>query len=185
MLVPLEKKNNIPEIKEMEERDYWEQRGPLTDKKVAKTNQPVSKDKRESFLSIRLSGSEITELRDLASKYNSGPSTLARNILVYILNKMKTPNDNTPQTITMNDLFQGVASTMPQGFLDRYTDLYKSATIGDEDNPSMLIMSQSQLKEAQDMGKSFVVNLIRLVNPNLKLVTPEDENYEKIKSLTH
>ena len=180
----MEKKNNTREVKEREDRDYWEKRGPLADKKVARVNQPVSKDKRESFLSIRLSGSEITELRDLASKYDSGPSTLARNILVSILTKAKEPSVNATQAITLNDIFQGVAGTLPQGFIDRYSDLFKSATIGDENNPSMLIMSQSQLKEAQDMGKSFFIKLIQLLNPNLKIVTPEDENYEKIKSLT-
>lgn len=64
----------------LEEREYWESRGPLAEGHSGKFNKPKSA-KRSSFLAIRLTGDELTMLRDVASRYGLPPSTYARAAL--------------------------------------------------------------------------------------------------------
>ena len=72
----------IPEFKSLdEEREYWEARGPLAEGHKGRINRPKPGQKRSSFLSIRLTGEELTQLRDMAAEFGMGPSTYARQVL--------------------------------------------------------------------------------------------------------
>jgi len=72
----------IPEFKSLdEEREYWEARGPLAEGHKGRINRPKPGQKRSSFLSIRLTGEELTQLRDMAVEFGIGPSTYARQVL--------------------------------------------------------------------------------------------------------
>ncbi len=175
----MRKKGKDMEFKSMEEeREYWEQRGPLAKGIRAKVSEPIENDKRASFLSVRLSGRELTQLRDLAAKYNSGPSTFVRNIVINLLSY----THKTTKVPTVDDVAKHLFGAMPAELADKCDNLYKSVTVGDNANPTMLIMTQAQLQEAQEIGKRLVFYIIHSLNPNAKLITPEDENYNKIKS---
>jgi hypothetical protein len=77
-----QKDNRIPEFKTLEEeREYWNARGPLADGHQGIINKPTAKQKRSSFLAVRLTGEELTHLRDMAVKQGLGPSTFARIVL--------------------------------------------------------------------------------------------------------
>ena len=72
----------IPEFKSLdEEREYWEAHGPLAEGHKGRINRPKPEQKRSSFLSIRLTGEELTQLRDMAAEFGMGPSTYARQVL--------------------------------------------------------------------------------------------------------
>jgi hypothetical protein len=77
-----EKGERIPEFKTLEEeKEYWEARGPLADGHNGTLNKPKPKQKRSSFLAVRLTGEELTRLRDMAARQGLGPSTYARMVL--------------------------------------------------------------------------------------------------------
>ncbi len=69
-----------PRFSSLEEEDeYWKIHSPLDEGYEGKVQK--SKRKRSSFLSIRLTGDELTQLRDMAAKFGMGPSTYARQVL--------------------------------------------------------------------------------------------------------
>ena len=72
----------IPEFQSLEEeRKYWEGRGALAEGHKGSLNKPRPGQKRSSFLAVRLTGEELTRLRDIAEKQGMGPSTFARVVL--------------------------------------------------------------------------------------------------------
>lgn len=62
-----------------EEDEYWKTHSPLDEGYKGEVQK--SKQKRSSFLSIRLTGEEITKLRNVAAKFGMGPSTYVRQLL--------------------------------------------------------------------------------------------------------
>jgi len=69
-----------PRFSSLEEEDeYWKTHSPLDEGYEGEVQK--SKRKRSSFLSIRLTGDELTQLRDMAAKFGMGPSTYARQVL--------------------------------------------------------------------------------------------------------
>ena len=63
-----------PRFSSLEEEDeYWKTHSPLDEGYKGEVQK--SKQKRSSFLSIRLTGEEITKLRNVAAKFGMGPST--------------------------------------------------------------------------------------------------------------
>lgn len=84
------KKNEIPVFKTLEEeRAYWDARGPLADGHEGTINKPRPKQKLTSFLAVRLTGEELTKLRDIAAKQGVGPSTYARILLTSAIEPRK------------------------------------------------------------------------------------------------
>ena len=74
--------DRVPEFKSLEEeKEYWESRGPLAPGHRGTRNKPGTGQKRSSFLVVRLTGEELTRLRDIAAKQGLGPSTFARLVL--------------------------------------------------------------------------------------------------------
>ena len=73
-----------PRFSSLEEEDeYWKTHSPLDEGYEGKVQK--SKQKRSSFLSLRLTGDELTHLRDMAAKFGMGPSTYARQLLGFII----------------------------------------------------------------------------------------------------
>jgi len=86
-------KTKIPEFKSLdEEREYWEARGPLAEEQGGRINRPKPGQKRSSFLSIRLTGEELTQLRDVAAEFGMGPSTYTRQVLKLAIEQKNWPS---------------------------------------------------------------------------------------------
>ena len=86
-------KTKIPEFKSLdEEREYWEARGPLAEGQGGRINRPKPGQKRSSFLSIRLTGEELTQLRDMAAEFGMGPSTYVRQVLKLAIEQKNWPS---------------------------------------------------------------------------------------------
>ncbi len=80
--------NKIPEFQSLEEeKKYWEARGPLAEGRKGRINRTKVGQKRSSFLVVRLTGEELTRLRDKAATYGIGPSTFARILLTLGVNR--------------------------------------------------------------------------------------------------
>ena len=66
-----------------EEDEYWKTHSPLDEGYEGEVQK--SKRKRSSFLSLRLTGEELTQIRDMGAKLGMGPSTYARQLLSFII----------------------------------------------------------------------------------------------------
>ena len=74
------KENSIPHFKSLEEeKAYWETLGPLAEGQKGRVS--LAKQRRSSFLVIRLTGEELTRLRNVARERGLGPSTYGRLVL--------------------------------------------------------------------------------------------------------
>jgi hypothetical protein len=83
--------NKLPEFQSLEEeKEYWEARGPLAEGRKGRINKPKADQKRSSFLSVRLTGEEITSLREVAAIFYTTPSELARGAILDSVKQFKS-----------------------------------------------------------------------------------------------
>lgn len=71
-----------------EEEEYWKTHSPIAEGYEGEVKR--ARQKRSSFLAVRLSGEELEGLRRLAAKQGLGPSTLARIILTSAIDQVDT-----------------------------------------------------------------------------------------------
>jgi predicted DNA binding CopG/RHH family protein len=91
-----------PKFSSRENEDqYWEKRSPLAEGYKGEVNK--EKQKRSSFLTIRLTGEELTELRDMASAKGMGPSTFIRSLVKDVIGN----NSRNVRTIQYGKLADG------------------------------------------------------------------------------
>lgn len=80
-----------PRFSSLEEEDnYWKTHSPLDEGYEGAVQ--TSKQKRSSFLSIRLTGEELTQLRDMGAEFGMGPSTYARQVLRLAIEQKNWPS---------------------------------------------------------------------------------------------
>ena len=77
-----------------EENEYWKTHSPLDEGYEGKVQK--SRRKRSSFLSIRLTGEELTQLRNMAANFGTGPSTYARQVLKLAIEQKNWVTHNPP-----------------------------------------------------------------------------------------
>ena len=83
--------NKLPEFQSLEEeKEYWEARGPLAEGRKGRINKPKADQRRSSFLSVRLTGEEITDLREVAAIFYTTPSELARGAILGSVKRFKS-----------------------------------------------------------------------------------------------
>lgn len=79
----------VPKFKNLEEEDqFWQTHDPMTEGykfTIQRNPQPVS-----SFLSVRMTGREIDELREVAAKAGMGVSTFARQVLRAVIEQAQS-----------------------------------------------------------------------------------------------
>ena len=108
--------NDIPEFKTLEEeREYWEARGPLAPGHRGRWVEP--KTKRSSYLVVRLTGAEITQLRDIAVKHGLGVSTFARKVLTDLIER-----ETKATGVTLDDVKQAA-----EDFISSYSALKRTS----------------------------------------------------------
>lgn len=160
-----------------EERQYWEARGPLAEGSKGRINKAKPGQKRSSFLAVRLTGEELTRLRDIAAKQGLGPSTFARLLLTSAMER----GGRLPKTITFDELKDTLEQGLPQAVKDKAKALSKDMAIGDPDNPSLLIMDASQMREAEELTWSLLRALLAMTG--VQVLTPKDARYEEVKDI--
>ena len=172
------KDTGIPEFKTLEEeKEYWEARGPLAERREGRINKPRPRQKRSSFLAVRLTGDELTRLRDLAAKQRVGPSTFARLVLTQAIEHQ----GKLPRVITLDELKDMVENNLPEPIKDKAENLAKATAIGDPDNPSFLIIDSSQMKESEEFVWSLITALLSMMG--VQVVTPKDDRYKEMRDI--
>ncbi|OGO20870.1 MAG: hypothetical protein A2Z15_04955 [Chloroflexi bacterium RBG_16_50_11] len=167
------KRTGIPEFKTLEEeREYWEARGPLAEGHKGTINKPRAKQKRSSFLAVRLTGEELTKLRDIAAKQGVGPSTFARIVLTTMIQQGIAPT-----RVPLDDFINAVSGRFSKEDIEKCQNFIKDIVIGDPKNPALLVYSG----ESKKWEEFALLMLERLFG--IKIVQTEDENLKKVKEL--
>lgn len=167
----------IPEFQSLEEeRRYWETHGPLAEGHKGRINKPKVGQKRSSFLAVRLTGEELTQLRDIAAKQGLGTSTFARVVLAQAIARGNTPT----RVVTLDGLFSGLLDNLSQMDKDKFESYVKDIAIGDPDNPVALVYS-GQKRTWEEFTSLFLERLLALVG--VQVVIPENENDKKVKEI--
>jgi len=147
-----------PRFSSLEEEDkYWETHSPLDEGFEGEVQ--TSEQKRSSFLSVRMTGDELTQLRDQAAKLGLGPSTYARLILTQASN-----NPNWPIQYPFN-----------------YSHGFTVRDEGELKRPGICIVNTDDITINQDTICSMF-DVLRHVW-KCRIVTPDDADYEKIEPL--
>jgi hypothetical protein len=168
---------------EKEERDYWEARGPLAPGARGIINKPVTREKRSSFLSIRLSAKEITQLRDLASKSELGPSTFAQHILVAYIQQSGILSERKNQRITETSLFEELIEVLAQRTstaLKEQVMNRTSAIEGVSDKPNLMVVDRVKIRECFEVGTRFMALIAEIMNTDIKVNTPIRGQYDTV-----
>jgi len=81
-----------PKFKSIEEEEqYWATHSPLDEGYEGKVSK--GEQKLTSILTVRVTGEEITDLRDIASELGMGPSTYARMVLKTMIKEHKVSEE--------------------------------------------------------------------------------------------
>ncbi len=168
----------LPEFRSLdEEKRYWEERGPLAQGRKGRVNKPKPGQKRSSFLAVRLTGEELTLLRDIAARQGIGPSTFARLVLTAAIEHQ----GKLPKRVTLDELRNVLETNLPQPIKDKAEALARASAIGDPENPAMLIIDASRREALEEFTLSFVSALFAIAG--VQVIGPEDEKYEEVKEI--
>ncbi len=155
----------VPEFQSLEEeREYWEDRSALVPGRKGRLNKPQPGQRRSSFLAVRLTGEELTRLRDAAKKRGLGPSTFARMILLSAL------GDPVWDTLDAQDRVGDESGR------ERLPDLSGRLAAGDPQNPPLVFLSFR--KESAEMVLAKL-----LAESGARVFTVKDEEYGKLKDI--
>ncbi len=171
--------NRLPEFQSLEEeKEYWEARGPLAEGRKGRINKPKANQQRSSFLSVRLTGEEITGLREVAAIFYTKPSELARGAILDSVKRFKSlyERDQKERERLEEALRYGLShpSTKPLDLISRTSD----ATLDDrlylqswkriiEENPKMALYRTALLILENLLGgsdKSISISIQELDN---------------------
>ncbi len=172
--------SKIPEFNSPdEEREYWEARGPLAKGRIAEHSQPSqNKRRRSSFLSVRLSGEELTAWRDLAARSGMGPSRMAQELILAYLKQANRLYEERAKdkraAVSLEEASKSLASTLPSSFSDKIDTLMKSSLLGDTSDPKGLVMGTQQFHEYLRISALVVARLYEMMNPDTEVVVPPE-----------
>ncbi len=171
----------IPEFHSLdEEKEYWEARGPLADGRKGRLNRARSDQKRSSFLTVRLTGEELTQLRDVAAKQGLGPSTFARTVLTSVVNR---GGEMPKRVVTLTEFREALERNLPQSIIDRAKAFTKDISIGDPCDPTLILIDGSQMKRYEDLIWLFFSAMFELYG--VRVVTPNDAKYDELKAIAN
>ena len=152
-------------------------RGPLAEGQKGRVNKAKAGQKRSSFLAVRLTGEELTRLRDIAAKQGLGPSTFARLILMSTIGR----GSKLPKFITLDELRDTLVENLPQSVKEKAEALSREMAIGELDSPSFLIIDASQMKKSEELMWSLFAALLSMVG--VQVLTPKDKRYEEVRGV--
>jgi antitoxin component of RelBE/YafQ-DinJ toxin-antitoxin module len=171
-------KERIPQFEtEEEEAEYWDSHSPLdltAEPEAQKVHVRAVKDKP---ITVRLDSKSRSKLDRLAAEQGLGPSSFARLILMSVIEQ----RGKLPKRISLEELRKMLEEITPQSVKYRADLLAKEAAIGDPDNPSYLILDQSQIDEWGELGLQAIFAL--LARYHVQVITEEHAKYKEVKTL--
>ena len=172
-------KELIPQFEsEEQEAEYWDSHSPLdlttVEPKAQKLRVRRVKDRP---ITLRLDSESRSKLNKLAAKQGLGPSTFARLILTSAIEQ----GGRLAKRVTVDELRNVLEEITPQSVKDRAALLVKEAAIGEPDNPTFIILDQSQINEWEEFGLHAICTL--LARYNIHVITPKHSEYKKVENI--
>lgn len=162
---------------EEQEAEYWDTHSPLDLAAEPKAQRVRVRGAKDRPITIRLDSESRLKLNKLAAERGLGPSTFARSILMSVIER----REKLPKRITLDELKDVLEKNLPQSIKDQAESLAKAISIGDPENPTLLLIDRSQMKDWEDIGLKFISALLAVAG--IQVLTPEDSEYEKLKSI--
>jgi hypothetical protein len=170
-----------------EEEKYWAAHSPLAEGYPIEIQK--EKQKRSSFLTIRLTGDELTRLRDLASSKGIGPSTYIRALIKDQL----TPRESAELSLReeaqlFKSILQGLAADNKAVGMTAVKDKAKGQYGPLKD--AYCILQLSKVAFSQEKIHNLVTAINQeicnqlLTNACVKVITPNDTEFDPIKRIT-
>lgn len=164
-----------PRFSSLEEEDeYWKTHSPLDEGYEGEVQK--SKQQRSSFLSIRLTGDELTQLRDMAAKVGVGPSTYVRHVLNFVIQQ---ENLGTPYPFYPMPYPSYLSSPLYSS-----TDEVDSAKpkLGDEKaGKRICVFNLDELEVNPAFMPAMFDAMFKACGA--KMVTPEDDGYDQVQRI--
>jgi len=170
-------KEFIPQFEtEEQEAEYWDTHSPLDLTAEPKAQKVRVRGANDSPITIRLDSETRLKLNKLAAEREVGPSTLARSILMSVIEH----RGNLPKSITLDDLRDMLEKNLPQSIKDRAESLARDASIGSPDKPAFLI-DNSQVSAWEEFGLQAISTLLAMYN--VQIINQEHRKYKEVKTL--
>lgn len=157
-----------------EEHKYWETHSPLEE--GYKGEVQTGEQRRSSFLSVRMTGDELSRLRAAAAKQGLGPSTYARLLIRTLLDG----NANCPALSAIS-----YPSSLPEPNRTEADFVRIQHKIHDkiESNPEAIYILNTAKWTANPQAIYRILEAIDSLGATHRLVTPDDADYEKVEPL--
>jgi hypothetical protein len=170
----------------VDEDKYWKTHSPLAEGYPVEIQQ--EKQQRSSFLTIRLTGEELTQLRDLASSKGMGPSTYIRALIKDTL----SPEERAELALSRSARqFQSVIQDLvydkkARGISEVKDKVQKHYQAVPE---AFCILEMSKSPFSQEEINNLTTALILIINQFIsnmcvKVVSSSDSEFEEIKRIT-
>lgn len=148
-----------------EEREHWEARGPLAEGRKGKVSRPRPGQKRSSFLAVRMTGEELTRLREVAEKQGMGPSTFARHVLTEAIEERSAPLG----TNTLGDVMEAIEGNLPERMKQRMEAVLKAVSMGE----APFLLELTHRKKLEDFAHLTMAAFLSMAGA--KVIVPEKE----------
>lgn len=159
-----------------EEHKYWETHSPLEEGYEGEVQ--TGEQRRSSFLSVRMTGDELSRLRAAAAKQGLGPSTYARLLIRMLLDG----NANCPALSAIS-----YPSSLPGANRTEADFVRIQHKIHDkiESNPEDIYMYVLKTADvtANRQAVSYLLEALGSLCTTHRVVTRDDADYEKVEPL--
>lgn len=126
----------------------------------------------------------MTQLRDLSSQYDLGPSTFAQRILVSFIRQAEAPGERKDikdkKIVSIDEIFNTLMEKSSQTVRSQLMYLTLNSVKGELDNPSSISIDKSKIAEWMETSMRFLASLAEAANPNIKVITPFDKDDKSI-----
>lgn len=158
-----------------EEREYWEGHSPLVEGYEGKVQ--CGRQKLSSYFALRLTGQEITRLRDAAARKNLTVSAYARQVLMSAVEESEQPS----KPVRLKDLGALLEEHLAPQTREQIDSLIKATAIGNAERPALFVIDASQMKTIGAIAKVLLPLLFSLAG--VTMVSPENKEYHAMREL--
>jgi len=163
---------------EEQEAEYWDTHSPLDFVAEPKPQSVRVRGAKDRPITIRLDKESRSKLEKLAAEQRLGPSTFARLILMSAIER----SEKLPKRVTLDELKDVLEKSLPQSAKDQAESIAKAISVGNLEDPDLIIVYRPQIEELQDLWLKFTNALLAA---GTQVITPEDSKYEKLRSTSN
>jgi hypothetical protein len=135
------------------------------------------KSKFTELIAVRLTNQELARLQEAAEEQGIGASTLVR----ILINQVLKPASSRPRRITADEFQEVIASTLSRMDKGELDVLLKDVSIGDPENPMLLVWA-GQDKKYAEFTSHFLKALLASLGIEVSLPENKKDSIEAKKT---